>query len=224
MTEASLQLNNIDPDDLSEMIHELEISFNIKLQDQDLSHLKTFGELCALFQRKAIGTDTHDCTSQQAFHKLRNAITATVLIDKKAIAPDTDLLQIFPRAIRRRKVAEVEKVLGFKTKLLRSRYWVGDLIFLTSFISILLLFPYWQIGVAGIAISIITGFISSKLANEMDLQTVRDLTEKVVRENYTRVRRNNQTINRAEIPALIRSAFHHRFGLADEKLTANATF
>lgn len=95
------ELCNIDPEDISDVLVKVEKSFGFKFGDTELKDTKTFGELCDIITSKVQGVNSNDCTTQQAFYKLRNAIADTLQIDKTGITPDTDLQKLFPKNIRR---------------------------------------------------------------------------------------------------------------------------
>ena len=96
-----------------------------------------------------------DCTTQQAFYKLRNAISATLQIDKSSITHDSGLAELFQRPQRRQNIAAVENELGFKIKVLHPKDWIRETFVLTHIISIIVLFAVWKIGLAGLLFSII---------------------------------------------------------------------
>jgi hypothetical protein len=85
------ELKNIDPDDISDLLIKVENSFNITFSDTELTHISMFGELCDHIANKIQLDHTDDCTSQQAFYKLRDAISLILQIDKKK-----DLHKSFP--------------------------------------------------------------------------------------------------------------------------------
>lgn len=118
------ELSNIDPDDISDVLLKVEKSFEFKFGGTDLTGIKTFGELCDIITSKIQGENSNDCTTQQAFYKVRNAIVDTLSIDECSITPDTDLQQLFPKQNRRLQIATIDNILGFKTKILQPKHWV----------------------------------------------------------------------------------------------------
>ena len=93
-----------------------------------------------------------DCTSQQAFNKLRIVINRTQRIGN--INPDTDLTEVFPRHNRRQAVKEVENALGFRIKILRAKYWISASLVLIFILSFIALFFDWRIGLTGIVFAL----------------------------------------------------------------------
>ncbi len=113
-----------DIEDLEDILLKIEKSFDIKFETNELSHVKTFGELCDHVISKLKLKQADDCTSQHAFYKLREAISITKQLDKSNIQTNTLLTAIFPRHQRRKQIAEIENKLGFKIEVLRAKYWV----------------------------------------------------------------------------------------------------
>jgi hypothetical protein len=219
-----IELKNIDPDDISDVLVKVEKSFGFKFEDTELKDIKTFGELCDIIINKVMGNDVNDCTTQQVFYKLRNAISATLLIDKSIITPDSNLLNLFPGHKRRQDIAAVESKLGFKIKILQPKDWIRDTFVLTLLISIIVLFISWKIGLGGLLFSIIGQSFASKFGKEMELQTVGQLAEKISRENYLKARRNPSTVNRNEIAREVKELFSKDLSLNKSFLRREATF
>lgn len=90
----TFELCNVDPDDISDVLIKIEKSFGFRFGDTELKDVKTFGELCDIITSKVPGENSSDCTTQQAFYKVRNAIADVLLLDKASLTPDSDL-QIF---------------------------------------------------------------------------------------------------------------------------------
>src|SRR5690606_26918969 len=111
------ELKNIDPDDISDLLVKVEKSFDIKFGDTELMQILTFGELCDHIANKIQLDNSDDCTSQQAFYKLRDAISSTLQIDNKAISINFSLEDLLPRQIRRSRTKKIEEYLGFKLNI-----------------------------------------------------------------------------------------------------------
>lgn len=140
------ELKDIHSEDIEDLLIKVEASFDIKFGDTELMHITTFGQLCGHIADKIQLDNSNDCTSQQAFYKLRDAISTTLQIDNQVISTDSSLADLLPRQSRRSKTKKLEKYLGFKLNILRPSYWVVRtflILFLAS--SVGLLFN-WQIG------------------------------------------------------------------------------
>ncbi|WP_216660776.1 hypothetical protein, partial [Sphingobacterium prati] len=82
---ADDQLENVDPDDISDLLVKVEKSFDMEFGSTELMHIFTFGELCDHIANKIQLAHSNDCTSQQAFYKLRDAMASILQIDYKTI-------------------------------------------------------------------------------------------------------------------------------------------
>ena len=227
------ELKNIDTDDISDVLVKVEKSFDIKFENDELEYITTFGELCDHIANKIKLDLSGDCTTQQAFYKLRNAISSTLKIDSNTISTDFPLIDLFPRENRRTMIAELERYLGFKLNILRPPHWVSGIIsilFLVSILFLILLVPfvrlrlYWRIGMLGLLISIGGLKFSYKIGNELDLQTVGQIAEKATRENYLKSRRNSKTFNKSEIEKVLTDLFSNDLGIDKSKLKREAKF
>jgi acyl carrier protein len=218
------ELKNIDPDDISDLLVKVEKSFDIKFGDTELMQVSTFGELCDHIVNKIQLDNSDDCTSQQAFYKVRDAISSTLQIDNKTISTNYSLADLLPRHSRRSRTKKLEEQLGFKLNILRPQHWVTGTLVILLLASFVALFFNWQIGLAGLVFSIAGLWFANKIGNELDLQTVGQLAEKITRENYLKSRRNPKTFNKNEIEKILTDWFSNDLDLDKSKLTRDAKF
>ena len=165
-----------------------------------------------------------NCTKQQAFYKLRNAISGTLNIDKASITTDTDLQKLLPKQNRRNIIKDVDKHLGFKTNILRPKYFVTEtlaIILLTSFVG---LFIFWQVGLIGLTLSIVGLTVATKFGNELDIKTIGQFSEKISRENYLKARRLIGTANKKEIAKKVKELFIADLGMEEHQLERQSSF
>lgn len=218
------ELCNVDPDDISGVLGKVEKSFGIKFGKTELKDIKTFGELCDIITSKVQGDNSNDCTTQQAFYKLRNAIADTLLIDKTGITPDTDLQKLFPKNIRRQLFKNIDGHLGFKTKVLRPKHSITGTFAILFIVSLVGLFFFWQAGLVGLTVSIFAMTIANKFGSELDLQTVGQFSDKLSREHYLKSRRVSTTANKDEVVQKIKDLFIADLGIEEHQLTRQASF
>ena len=222
---TTIELKNIDPEDISDVLEKVEKSFGFKFGDSELKDVKTFGELCDLITNKVQGDNVNDCTTQQGFYKLRNAIAATQVIHKSSITTDTNLKQLFPRHNRREKIKELQNELDMTFDILDIKAWLGWAIFIGIAGSLILFFFNWKLALSGLTFFLAISWIAYEFfAKEFKLATVGQLTEKLTRENYLKSRRNSSTINRNEISQKVKEFFSKELDLEEEVLTRQATF
>ena len=218
------ELKNIDSEDIEDLLVKVENSFVIKFGDTELIEIMTFGQLCDHIANKIQLDNSDDCTSQQAFYKLRNAISSTLQFDNKTITTDFPLVKLLPRQSRRVRTKKLEKHLGFKLNILRPPHWVTGTFVILLLASIVEIFFNWQIGLFGLLFSIAGLWVANKIGNELDLQTVGQVAEKMTRENYLKSRRNPKTFNKKEIEKVLTDWFSHELYINKNKLTRDAKF
>lgn len=219
-----IELKHIHSDDIGDILVRVEKSFGFTFGKTELKDVKTFGDLCDVITTKVQGDNSEDCTSQQAFYKVRNAISNTLHVDNSGIIPDTELNQLFPRESRGQKIAATESFLGFKMNILRPRHWITGTLTFTLLASLVGLFFFWKIGLVVLIFSIAGLSLASKLGNELDLHTVGQLAEKISRDHYLKSRRNSSTVNRNEIAQKVKELFSTGLDLEETVLTRDATF
>ncbi|WP_126973239.1 hypothetical protein [Gynurincola endophyticus] len=221
---ADYELNDIDPDDISDLLIKIEKSFDIKFGHTELIYISTFGELCDHVINKIQLDHSDDCTSQQAFYKLREAIVSTLQIDKEIITTDFSLAHILPKKNRHSLTKKIEDELGFKLNILRPPYWVTVTLFILLLASFIGLFFIWKIGLTTLLFSIAALRFANKFGNELDLETVGQVAGKMTRENYLKSRRTPKSFNRKEIEKILTDLFSNDLYLDKNELTREAKF
>lgn len=207
MSKETCYLNNVDPEDIGDVLVKIERSFNIRLNDEMLKEVNTFGSLCDVITQQIDQCHSESCTTQHAFYQLRNAITAATGIDKCSIKPQTKVCEIFPRENRLQIIAEIENELGLDVSLLRPRQWIITLFTLMLIASVAVCFYNWKIGALGAVVFIVSLKLAGKFGKEIHVKTIGDLANKISREQYLKVRRNSGTINKREIEQKVRELF-----------------
>jgi hypothetical protein len=218
-------LRNIDPDDISFLLLDIEKSFGFRFGKTSLEHVKTFGELCDIIADKLHERDVYDCTTQQAFYKLREALTATLGVDGSSITPDIGLLTLIPRHQTRQKVMEINKLLGVKVINLNIKTWLVNVLLAGGLVSMFAFFFNWRLALSGFCAIITAAMVTKRFfAAEMEPVTVGQLAEKFSREHYLKARRNPDTVNRREVEQKIIQLFSDKLGLDTSVLTREATW
>jgi ABC-type multidrug transport system fused ATPase/permease subunit len=218
----NLKLTEIDPEDFGDILHKIEKSFGLDLEYNSFEKAKTFGDICEVFEKNIYGIEKQDCTTQQAFYKIRRAISLTVHIDEKNINSKISLENIFARRNRRKNIKEFNKQLGIDLDILKMKdwlFWTNTILILTFLITF---FFSWKIALFGLVLISFTIWVESKFSKEFNIETVEKLTELIARENYTKVRRQEGTINRNEIIQTIQKIFISDYGFEKEDLTKDA--
>ncbi|MCU0375876.1 MAG: hypothetical protein MUF24_11265 [Chitinophagaceae bacterium] len=222
---TTYELCNFDSDDISDVLVKVEKSFGFKFTVTELKDVKTFGELSDLIMNKIQGVNSNDCTTQQAFYKLRNAIAGALQIERKLITPDTNMIKLFPRQNRRQYVKEISIRINAEFEILEIKEWLKWVCFLGILFSLVVFFFKMWFGLIGLAFfSFLTLILNKYFATEIALQTVGQCAEKFSRENYFKARRNMKTVNKLEIEKTVQDLFKSELGLEDKNLTREKTF
>lgn len=218
----TITLENTDPEDIGDVLMLLADSFGIKYSQDDFKTAKTFGDLCDVIERKVALDHKDDCTTQQAFYKIRATLEQMELTGNTVITPETELVVLFPRPARRKLVGQFQSRLGIKLDFLKIKDWLSWTILIGFILSLIALFFEWRFAIAGFTLFYLTATISGKFANELAEKTVGDLARKLMREHYIQVRRSSGTMNRTEIFSLIQEFFSERLDLDKEELTRDS--
>ena len=206
------------PEDIEDVLKLIERSYDIRFQDNELGHIRTFGQLTDHIISKIKLQDKDDCTDQQAFYKLRTAIEQIKTVAKSAISPKTHLADLFPRHSRRKDIKKIEKQLTLDLKALRPRHIVTNSLMILLLVSIVGLFIKLQFGIVGLIFSIGGGWISEKTLKEFKDKTLGELTERMTQLNYAKSRRQPETMNTTEVRNKIEKLFVDNLGLEERTI------
>jgi hypothetical protein len=217
------KLKDFEIEELEFMIPQIEKMYNFEF-DKDKTHIvNSFEELCDLIIEKINLKNVESCTSQQAFYKLRKSLVETKIIEKESLNTQTELKKLFPRKNRKVLIKKVENEIKFKLDILKAPNFITIPLFAIGIISFFLLFIYWKLGLIGISISVIGFYLCKWFGNELKINNVKELAEKITNENYLSVRTEKNTINKTELKNVLTNWFSENTGIEKEKLET-ATF
>ena len=219
---SAFNLNNADPEEISDVLVKIEKSFDITLGNDDLKEVKTFGALCDVVLAKVKHAQADSCTTQQAFYKLRSAINAKNPTEKYLVKPQTKLSDLFPRDNRIEVVADIEAEMGFHMNLLRPKPWIVWVFGLMLAASVLSFWINSTIATVGLIVSIAGLRLAGRFGKELKVKTIGDLAEKIAREHYLKCRRDASTVNRTEVVQKLKEMFAESFHLEMSVLTKEA--
>jgi hypothetical protein len=218
----AVELHNIDPEDIEDWLMEVEKSFNFTFEQDELMAVQTFGDLSDHVISKLTLVQVNDCTTQQAFYKLRLAIEEVLQVD--SITPRTLLVDILPRKRRISTVKRLEGALGFKLWLLAPPAFVEIGLLILLFVSLLSFVFSVKMGICGLLLSSSGFWIAAKYGKELTVQTVDESVERAARINYIQSRRDASTCNRTEIERLLADWLRENFCLSKTKLIRESKF
>lgn len=198
---------NVDSEDLEDVLKEIEKLLNIEFSENELQHVKTFGDLCDVILVKINLPQKEDCTCQQAFYKLRNSILENLTVDRSNIKPDTTLEELFTSSIQKDKIRIIENSLGFRLDILKVKKSVTLVILIGFILSIFLMFIDVLYGLVFALLVLIAYLLKGQNIKEFKVNTIREVVETMKLNNYFKARRNQNTVNKKEIIKLIEKYF-----------------
>lgn len=217
-----MKLKVLDVEDIEALFETIAHSFQIQFTQEDLIALQTFGDLCDLIDNKILLRDVDDCTTQQAFNKLRTAMVDQLGVPEGVIHSDSLLSELLPKSSRNSDLNLIQKALGLKLDIL----WPGKIISnaLISILAASFICLYYDtaVGVVGIISYIIGMEVAYIHPKAFRLNTVGELVEQMVMTNYIQCRRDPNTYNSNEIYATLVNLFHKGLGVDRSELTRNA--
>jgi hypothetical protein len=206
------------PEDIEDVLKLVEKSYDLRFKENELGHIRTFGELTDHIIAKVKLESKKDCTDQQAFYKLRTAILEIKSADKSSIEPKTLLTDLFSRQTRLKEIGKIQKLLGIDLDALRPKRFIINSLTIAFVLSIIGLFFYWQLGLTGVIISIVGLWIADKTGKEFKDKTLGELTDRMTQLNYVKSRRDSRTVNVDDVHTKIEKLFVENLGLEEKTI------
>lgn len=213
----NIQTLCLDKEDLEDLLQIIEQTFAISFQNDDVSTVTTYGDLCKVIFNKIELQNLNDSVSLQCFQNLKKAIVSITSIDESSIKPDVPLEQIFPKTKRRRQIKRLKKSLGFEFNLLTPKGFIVISFLALMVTSFILMFLFRTIGFIGLITSFAGLLIASRLGNEFNVNTIRELSEKITAEHYTNARRWKNSFNKTELEKQIERLITNHLGIEKQQ-------
>ena len=217
------KLDTYEIENIEDCIPTIEEMYKFKFQDGEIENVKNIEEFCDLIITKIDFENIESCTTQQAFYKLRKSLIEEKMTDKEKIKLETKLNELFPRRNRIELVKKVENNIGFKLNMLQPPKFISYSLLLIFVISFVTLFINFKFGILGIVISVLGFYLCSWFGKELEIETLKELVEKITSENYLKVRTQKNTVNKSELKKILTDWFVENSGIEKEKLL-NSTF
>jgi hypothetical protein len=208
----------VDSEDWDDVLRKVETSYGFKFEENELAHVRTLGDLLDAIELKVVGTDMDDCTSQQAFYRIRAAFAEEITLDTTALNPGTELEGLVPRPNRRAVVSAIEKRIGAPLQVLTIKRWVGVTLVVLVLSSLLSFVWDSRTALKGLALSAGAIWLALSTSKEFNVRTVGELAERMSQRAYRPMRRDPSTVNRKEIRAKLKALFKEELGLEPDEL------
>ena len=116
--------------DAVELIMEVEDSFGIEFEDNDVPHaMTTIGELYALVLRKLkLGHEVNQCLTAKAYYRLRKALIAETHCQRRTTHPKTSLDVVIPRKVRRKVWPKLSASMKMQLPTLLRPTWLSNIL------------------------------------------------------------------------------------------------
>ncbi|MDO6432124.1 hypothetical protein Q4E93_16090 [Flavitalea sp. BT771] len=209
----TIELRNIDPDDISDVLVKIEKSFGLNLATDSFKNARTFGDICDIISSSIELEHADDCTTQQAFYKIRESIAKIQFLGKNTITPNSDLEGLIPRKRRRHIILKIRKESGLSLKILDPKGWISVTLFFGLLASLIEFFFNWKYGFLDLGTIIIGYQLAGWFGKEFRVKTIGEAAAMAAREDYLKSRRNQKTVNRQEIVKKIKELFSHDLDL-----------
>ena len=219
-----MKLKNIDPEDIEALLETIANSFQIRFTQEDINTVRTFGDLCDLIDSKILLKDVDDCTTQQAFNKLKTTMVNELGLLEEHIQTDSLLTELLPKATRNNDLAVIQQALGLKLSVLWPGKVISNTLISLLVASFICLYYDTAVGVIGVITYMIGMEVAYIQPKAFRLNTVGELVEQMVMTNYIRCRRDPGTYNSSEIYSTLVNLFHKGLGVDRAELTRDAKF
>lgn len=197
-----------------DLLVKIENKFDFKFDDKELLEVKTFDDIISIIIHNLNPERDDTCTSQQAFYKIKRAVTDTGLLGTdKLFVPSTSLEDIFPKKNRRGNVRYFQNNLGFDVDMLEPNELIVLALIFLFFVSFLTIFFHPVLGFSGLLISIFSFRIIYRFSRNLKYKTIRELINSNLCENYISFRRDINTINETELRRVLFDWFSDNLGI-----------
>ncbi len=216
-------LKDVDAEDIEFLLIGIQNSFDFDLKQEEVSEIMNFGDVIKLVENRLQGTELEDCTTQQAFYKLREAISKIYPNKREEIKPNTSLAGLFPWKNRRQKANELSMALGFDPNLF-SMNGLSCSLSVIMFVGSIIGTVFHGFFGFGIILSFLYLLLSAKFTRNLSAKTVGELVEEIVSSNYHKCRRKPNTHNPKELFPVLERLFYQNLGLDKNTLTIESKF
>lgn len=208
-------------EDLDYAIENFVNEYDLPLDPQKLAEVRNVAEMLDLIVSYFKQEKKEDCTSQQAFYKLRTILHKYT--NESDIKPSTRLEELFPKQNRIENINRVEEDLGFKLHILKMKDDIVTVLVVTFLVLFVLLFFTTLYAMVGGVIWLFAYKVAEDYRKEFKVEMVGELVKLMVEKNYFKSRRDPNTMNEKELREMIAKYFADCLGLEREEFL-NAKF
>ena len=191
-----------DSEDAGDLFEKIQRSYGFKFNPEELNSVKTFGDLCNLVIRGTDCTHVNDCTSQQAFYKLRKILMSALNIEKDKIIPSSTLAGLTGKSVNIGTFLLLDQQLSGQQALFRSyawRLWLSGMLLIVG----ILLAATFKNMYCAIFVAVETTGLFFCLFEVWNLSrlTIGQMAKRLSVKQYRLMRSNPDSINKDEVIA-----------------------
>jgi len=198
----------IDAEDLGDLIVQIESSFKVRFESEEIQNNFSIEELADLVVSKLDLSEGIECSSQITFFRLRRLLANKLSIANQTIRLDTELKVLFPPKNRRKDWQRVFSDFEFQPPKLEPPRVLFLSAILIAVVSFLLIFSeLWRFSLSAFFLSALIIALCIRYGKSLPSRTIKDLVENIVKHNYHATRQTYGTYNPGELRATIFSLF-----------------
>ena len=195
---------HIDDEDFGDLISQIENSFGIEFDYEEITNNMTIEKFSELVISKMTMENGQECSTQIVFYRIRKALTEKLGIEKSTINTKTELSSVFAKKNRINNWKNTFGKFNYNGINLQPSPFPYGISILTTIVSFFFFFGSYRIYAIPIFIlSIITAKTLVKYGKTFPAKNIGELTKEIVKNNYKSVRTEKGTINITEIKKLI---------------------
>ncbi|WP_028873634.1 hypothetical protein [Psychroserpens burtonensis] len=195
---------HIDDEDFGDLILQIENSFGIEFDYEEITNNMTIEKFSELVISKMSMENGQECSTQIVFYRIRKALTEKLGVEKSIINTKTELNSVFAKKNRINNWKNTFGKFNYNGIKLQPSSIPYGISILTTKVSFFFFFGSYRIYAIPIFIlSIITAKILVKYGKKIPAKNIGDLAKVIVKSNYKSVRTEKGTINISEIKKLI---------------------
>ena len=195
---------HIDDEDFGDLISQIENSFGIEFDYEEITNNMTIEKFSELVISKMTMENGQECSTQIVFYRIRKALTEKLGIEKSIINTKTELSSVFAKKNRINNWKNTFGEFNYNGINLQPSPFPYGISILTTIVSFFFFFGSYRIYAIPIfTLSIITAKILVKYGKTFPAKNIGELTKEIVKNNYKSVRTEKGTINITEIKKLI---------------------
>ena len=158
-----------------------------------------------------------DPAVQQAYYRICSAIALTQPVSRTSLNPNSQLEVLFPASGRRQKIKAFQRALGVEFDLLKINGSLEWAILISVAASMMAPLISWSLTISCLAFTAMVGWLAGTFGQELKYTSIRQLSEQVALEHYSKTGSHLPPANENDINAMLDQLFDAKHQRAGEK-------